>query len=201
MPPHRMHMTVLEIAHSKTPEEISAAVVPLRPIARDLADFTLAHRARLVRPQVTYDAGGVALSFLPAAGEPVVSPAASPAGVREGLEVVGGDPYTYHHLRRDVEGVLAGVGVAVGARYQVPSAHVTLARYLDGEGELGTVEGRKEWVEAVEGINAWLEGEVWGVSGGEGIGEWIVGQERGLHLRCGTVWYGGGRSIIVGEGF
>lgn len=201
MPPRRMHLTVLEIAHSKTPAEIAAAVAPLRPHVRSMVDFTLAHRARLVKPAVSYDAGGVALSFLPAAGEAVVSPAPSPAGVREGLEgeIVGGDGYTYHHLRRDVEGVLEGAGVGVEARYQVPSAHITLARYLGTE-DHGTVEQRRRWVGKVEEVNAWLEKEVWGVRG-EFIGEWIVGQERGLDLRCGTVWYGGGRSIMAGEGF
>ncbi|MBE3045540.1 hypothetical protein IMZ48_23940, partial [Candidatus Bathyarchaeota archaeon] len=158
MPPRRMHLTLLEIAHSKTPAEISAAVAPLRPNVRPLVDFTLSHRARLVRPVVSYDAGGVALSFLPAAGEAVVSPLPSPAGVRDDLEVVEGDGYTYHHLRRDVEGVLKTAGVGVQARYQVPSAHITLARYLGTE-DHETLEQRRRWVDAVDEVNAWLEGE------------------------------------------
>lgn len=202
MPLHRMHLTVLEVAHSKTPDEISEFVGLLRPHVQALADYTLTHRPRLVKPTVSYDATGVALSFLPAAGEALLSPVPSPAGAREGVaeEVVDGDAYTYHHLRGDVEGILRKSAVRVESRYQVPSAHITLGRYLGTE-DHDTQEQRARWARAVEEINTWLENEVWDVRGGDFIGEWIVGQERGLDLRCGMVWYGGGRSIMVGEGF
>lgn len=197
-----MHLTVLEVAHSKTPNEISGFVKPLRPHVQTVADYTLTHRPRLVKPTVSYDPTGVALSFLPAAGEALLSPMPSPAAVKEGVveEVVGGDAYTYHHLRGDVEDILRKSGVRVESRYQVPSAHITLARYLGTE-DHETPEQRERWARAVEETNAWLENEVWDVRGGDFIGEWIVGQERGLDLRCGMVWYGGGRSIMVGEGF
>lgn len=202
MPPHRMHLTVLEIAQSKTPAEISGFVKPLRPHIQTLADYTLTHRPRLVKPAVSYDPTGVALSFLTAAGEVFVSPTPCPAGEREGVaqEVVSGDAYTYHHLRGDVEDIVRKSGVRVEARYQVPSAHITLGRYLETE-DHETLEQRELWVRTVDDINTWLEREVWGVRSGDFIGEWIVGQERGLDLRCGTVWYGVGRSIMVGEGF
>ena len=201
MPPHRMHLTTLEISHSKTPSQISDLVSPLRPHAAKLADYTLTHRTRLVNPLVTYDSFGVALSFLPAAGEPVLSPASSTAGSRvNDQEVVGGDGYTYHHLRHELSSALADAGVSVEARYQVPSAHITLARYLSCQ-DHETPAQRESWVHAIQNLNSWLEQQTWGVTNGDFIGEWIVGQERGLDLRCGTVWYGGGRSIITGEGF
>lgn len=196
-----MHLTALEISHSKTPSQISDLVTSLRPHAAALADYTLTHRARLVRPLVTYDLSGVALSFLPAAGEPLLSPPPISAGSRvSDGEVVGGDGYTYHHLRHELSSALGAAGVGVEARYQVPSAHVTLARYLSRE-DHEAPEQREAWVRAIEHLNVWLEREVWDISDGQFIGEWIVGQERGLDLRCGTVWYGGGRSIIAGEGF
>lgn len=197
-----MHLTVLEVAHSKTSDEVSDFVKPLRPHVQSLADYTLTHRARLVKPTVSYDPTGVALSFLPAAGEVMLSPVPSSAGVREGVaeEVVGGDAYTYHHLRGDVEDIIRKSGVRVESRYQVPSAHITLGRYLGTENH-EMLEQRGRWARAVEDINTWLENDVWDVRHGDFIGEWIVGQERGLDLRCGMVWYGGGRSIMVGEGF
>lgn len=201
MPPQRMHLTTLEISHSKTPTQISDLVSPLRPHAAQLADYTLTHRARLVKPLVTYDLSGVALSFLPAAGEAVLSPAPSAAGSRvSDGEVVSGDGYTYQRLRHELSSALSDAGVEVEARYQVPSAHVTLARYLS-RSDHETPAQREAWVRAVEDLNGWLERQVWDVTNGEFIGEWVVGQERGLDLRCGTVWYGGGRSITTGEGF
>ncbi|SPO06613.1 uncharacterized protein DNG_09303 [Cephalotrichum gorgonifer] len=202
MPPHRMHLTTLEISHSKTPAYITEMVQPLRPHVSRLTNHTLTHRSRLVKPYISYDLSGVALSFLPAAGEPHLSPRPSPAGTQQTVEVqvVQGDAYTYHHLRHDLTTILEDAGITIEPRYQVPSAHITLARYLV-QHDHATPAARKRWVAAIEEVNAWLEETVWDVAGGEFIGEWVLGQERGLDLRCGTVWYGGGRTIMTGEGF
>lgn len=198
MPPNRMHMTTLEPAFSKTAEEIAALTSALRSSMASIASHTHTHRARLVRPMISYDTSAFAVSFLPAAGEPSVSP--PPASPDTAADVVQGDEYTYHHLRRDVFDGVKSAGVEVGSRYQVPSAHITLGRYLV-EDDHDTPDKRRAWIRAIDEINQWLEDEVWGKRDGEFVGEWIVGQERGLDVRVGTLWYGGGRTVAAGEGF
>ncbi|EGX96427.1 Ureidoglycolate hydrolase [Cordyceps militaris CM01] len=199
MPVYRMHMTALEVAFSKTPEEIAALTALIRPAVPSIVSHTHRHRARLVKPFVSYDLSAFALSFLPASGEPPLSP--PPAGVDlAAQDVTAGDGYTYHHLRRDVFEKVRAAGVEVGSRYQVPSAHITLGRYLS-EADHDTPAKRRRWVEAVDEVNRWLEADVWDSHAAAFTGEWVVGQERGLDARSGTLWYGGGRTIQLGEGF
>lgn len=195
MPLHRMHMTTLEIAHSRTAEEISSLVSRMRPAIPALTGFSFLQRSRLVKPLLSYDLSGIALSFLPASGEGVL---ASPSLLSASID--DPDCYTYHHLRRDVFSLASTTGMAVGSRYVVPSAHITLGRYLTQK-DHETAELREGWIRAIEDINKWLEDQVWDAKDGDFIGEWIVGQERGLDARCGALWYGGGRTIMVGEGF
>lgn len=220
MPPHRMHLTTLEVTHSRTPREVARLVDRTRPVLPALTSFTHAHRARLVRPMVSYDLAAVAVSFLPACGEPVASP--PPADWAGGDGHGGGDgdgeqqqqqqqqkqhghhraddAYTYHHLRRDVFDLARTTGVDIDSRYVVPSAHITLGRYLTQE-DHATPELRQRWVDAIDEINAWLARDVWDRTDGDFVGEWIVGQEKGLDARSGTLWYGGGKTIMMGEGF
>lgn len=198
MPLHRMHLTTLEVAFCKTPQQIGALVQTLGPAIPSITSYTRWHRSRLVKPMISYDLSAFAVSFLPASGEPPASPPATEPDAAEG--VVRGDAYTYHHLRRDVFGLVQASGVEVGSRYQVPSAHITLGRYL-GHADHDTPEKRRAWVDAIDRVNAWLEREVWDLADADFVGEWIVGQEKGLDARNGTVWYGGGRTILMGEGF
>jgi hypothetical protein len=195
-----MHMTTLEVAFSKTPQEIAALVSQLRPSIPSITSYTRTHRSRLVKPMISYDLSAFALSFVPASGEQPTSP--SP--VEPDLppeEITQGDAYTYHHLRRDIFDKVSGGGVQVGSRYEVPSAHITLGRYLV-QGDHDTPEQRRRWVEAIDEINEWLEREIWDKRDSMGfVGEWVVGQEKGLEARNGTLWYGGGRAIMMGEGF
>lgn len=150
---------------------------------------------------LSYDLSAVAVSFLPAAGEKASSPTQpAPDQLADKIIAVEGDGYTYHHLRRDVFDMLQKTGVEVDSRYVLPSAHITLGRYLT-ERDHDTPEKRAAWVRTIEEINKWLETEVWDANRGPYIGEWVVGQERGLDARSGTLWYGGGRSLMVGEGF
>lgn len=200
MPTHRMHMTTLEITFSKTPEEIGSLVSIIRPAIPSIASYTHTHRSRLVKPMVSYDLSAFALSFLPASGEATLSPAPVSPDAPVNGPVTQGDDYTYHHLRRDIFDKVKEAGIEVGSRYQVPSAHITLGRYLTDE-EHDTPEKREKWVKAIDDINAWLESEVWDQQDAQFIGEWIVGQEKGLDVRNGTLWYGGGRTILLGEGF
>ena len=207
MPPHRIHLTALEVTHSRTPEEIADLVSVARPAIPDIADLTYTRRARLVKPMLSYDLSAIALSFLPAAGERVQSPppvAPHPEsiihpGIPDGTTEAS-DAYTYHHLRRDTFDKVQEAGLEIASRYVVPSAHITLGRYLTQE-EHNTPTQRQLWVNTINRINAWLEKEVWDGSSTEYIGEWIVGQERGLDARVGQLWYGGGRTLTTGEGF
>jgi len=90
----------------------------------------------------------------------------------------------------------------------VPSAHLTIARFVVREEEGGF--DPEAFVRVIEGVNEWLVREFWpkddveGEDGGgikEG-GEWVVGEEKGLEVRKGTLWYGGGgETVVLGEGF
>lgn len=196
MPLECLHMTVLEITHSKTAAEIESLVNTMEGKVPEIADYTYNHRARLVKPMLSYDAAAIALSFLPAAGEGLPEEKAANA-----------DAYTYHHLRRDMHGLCESAGVEVASRYVVPSSHLTIARFVtqqdisskDGNG----VDYRKVemLVRKLEEINADLQSQFWSEDGTTGEGSWTVGEEKGLDYRRGTLWYGGGYSHHVGRGF
>ena len=194
MPPPNLHMTALEITHSLTASEIDALVNQMLPGVPDIVDYTLGHRARLVKPLLSYDAQALALSYLPAAGEPGRSAQA--------------DAYSYHHLRRDLYAKAAATGVKVASRYVIPSAHLTIGRFImkrDFETAEGDVDHAKveRLIETIESINSWLQAEYWpqedGIKDG---GEWLVGEEKGLEYRKGALWYGsGGETVALGTGF
>lgn len=194
MPPMSLHMTALEVTHSLTAPDIDALVEQMKKHISDIANFTNDHRARLVKPMVSYDAQALALSFLPASGEP---------GASE-----HDDGYTYHHLRRDLFTQVSATGVKVASRYVIPSAHLTIGRFItkkDFAAADGGVDHAKveKLVATIEEINEWLQREYWPSENGikEG-GEWVVGAERGLTCRKGTLWYGeGGETIYQGKGF
>lgn len=200
MPPHRMHLTTLEVTHSRTPLEVTTLVDQMRPTLPALLNYTLTHRSRLVRPMLSYDLAAIAVSFLPAAGEPVTSPPPTATGHTQDVGHQIDDAYTYHHLRRDVFDLARTTGVDIASRYVVPSAHITLGRYLT-QGDHATPEMRMQWVRAIDEVNGWLEREVWDRADGDFVGEWIVGHEKGLDARRGSLWYGGGKTIMMGEGF
>lgn len=199
MPQTSLHMTALEITHSLTLPEILSLVETLKPHMQKITDYTFSHRARLVKPSLSFDAQALALSFLPAAGE---------QGGASGREA-GDDAYTYHHLRRDLFALATEAGVRVASRYVVPSAHLTIGRFIesfDFETEDGRVDGGKvaKMVEAIEEINEWLREEYWPVEGADirHGAEWIVGEEKGLDFRQGALWYGsGGETVRLGKGF
>ena len=149
-------MTALEITHSLTAPEIEALVEKMLPDVPEIADYTYTHRARLVKPLLSYDAQALALSFLPANGEPGSS--------RE--EGGHDDAYTYHHLRKDLFDRAQATDVKVASRYAVPSAHLTIARFISKKG-FETAEGEvdrgqvRKLVTMIEKINRWLEAEYW----------------------------------------
>ncbi|KAI9812587.1 MAG: transport between ER and Golgi ATPase protein [Pycnora praestabilis] len=195
MPLERLHMTALEITHSRTEDEIAMLVSKMRPLIPTMADYTLTHRSRLVKPTLSYDGAAIALSFLPAAGE----------GNGE-HRTLKDDGYTYHHLRRDLYSLSKETGITIESRYTVPSSHLTIGRFTTAKDyskvdELGELipdpERMRRWVATIEETNEWLEEEYWPKSDGTNVkdkGEWIVGEEKGLDCRAGTLWYGGGES-------
>ena len=192
MPAENLHMTTMEIAHSRTELDITAQVSRLEYNLKKIADFTFSHRAKLIRPLVSYDTAAVALSFVPAS---------------DGLD----NPYTYHHLRRDLHNLCEESGAIVQSRYVVPSAHLTIGRFVtqadvtQNDKGLPTIDRDKVtcWVAQIEQINQWLRHNFWSDNDGEAElrGEWVVGQENGLDCCRGRLWYGDGIRIRLGKGF
>ncbi|KAL5332792.1 RNA ligase/cyclic nucleotide phosphodiesterase [Aspergillus crustosus] len=202
LPPESLHITTLEIASSRTADEIDALAASLlnSGTASKLVNYTsdTHHRARLVKPVVSYDSSATALSFLPAAGEPT---AHSKEVERPGNDD-SNDGYSYHHLRRDLAGLVLDSGVSLGARYVVPSAHVTIARFVERDGKEVDEKKVAALVERIERVNATLRERYWPEKDGSVPvkGEWVVGQEYGLEFNKGTSWYGGGEKVLVGKG-
>lgn len=187
MPSDRLHMTAMEITSRRTESEIEDLVAFLQQYAplQELVNYTLTHRARLVKPMVNYDSSAIALSFVPAAGE--------------------NDRYTYHHLRSDIYDSITRSGCPITSRYTLPSAHVTLARFITQDGFL--LGDREELnpeqtsllVDTLDKINDRLRDKYWQSEPPQG--EWVVGQEKGLELVKGRSWYGKGERVLIGEGF
>ena len=191
MPLDCLHMTVLEMAHSRTEAEIAAMVDKMEGKIQEIVDYNYDHRARLVEPMLSYDAAAIALSFLPAAGEGLSGNEASK------------DAYTYHHLRRDISALCKSTGVEVASRYVVPSSHLTIARFVTqkdfAKEESEGLSSKKvaRLVEKLDEVNTNLKLQYWLKE----AGTWTVGEEKGLVCRRGTVWYGGGETQHSGRGF
>lgn len=198
MPQDCLHITALEVTHSKTKKEIQQLVDQIKDKAPEITDYTYSHRTRLIKPLIGYDASALAMSFVPAAGE----------ALRSGRSTED-DKFTYHHLRRDIFEKCRDAGIDVDSRYVVPSSHLTIGRFIntaDFVDEKGAHDPQKmkAFVEKIEEINSWLEKEFW-PEHHEGTipdgGEFNVGEETGLNCRMGTLWYGGGESVHCGKGY
>ncbi|KAI9739085.1 MAG: hypothetical protein M1834_007298 [Cirrosporium novae-zelandiae] len=201
MPPNNLHMTTLEVAHSLTADQIESLIQKLEPKIPEITDYPMEHRARLIRPVLSFDNSALALSWVPAAGEALSDQRTSQD-----------DAYTYHHLRRDIFDLSSSTGLNIGSRYVVPSAHLTIGRFVTHSdfqmagtkgGEAVDPEKIKKWISKIQEINGWLREEYWPREG-ENIkagGEWIVGEEKGLECRKGRLWYGDGERIRLGQGF
>ncbi|KAI5851727.1 RNA ligase/cyclic nucleotide phosphodiesterase [Morchella snyderi] len=179
MPLANLHLTVLEIAHSLTRPEIDAITTQLRPALPHMVNLATAsekRRAALIRPLLSFDSAALALSFVTEAADGSAS------------------TYTYHHLRRDLHQLAVDRGAPIGPRYTVPSAHITVARFVTGGGvEAWGAARREAWVAGIEAVNAWI-GREW-----RDRLRWVVGEERGVEFRSGVLWYGGGEAVAVGK--
>ena len=181
----------MEMTHSKTFPAIVELVKIMNSKIPEITNYTQTHRARLIKPMISYDNAAIALSFLPAAGE-------TTSHDRDTAK----DEYTYHQLRRDLYDLCQSTGVEVASRYVVPSSHLTIARFVNQDifkaGEVGKL------IEKIECLNAELRTNYWPENGAKGVEEalqWVVGEEKGLVCRKGTVWHGGGESHHEAPGF
>lgn len=199
MPAPNLHATVIEIVHSKTESEIDEIRRGLELPKELLADVGKGSRCRLIKPLVSFDASALALSFVPAAGEASTE------------QLSSSDDYSYHHLRGDSWEKCKDAGLQVASRYVVPSAHLTIARFISQDGfegrnlQIGGVDrdAVARLLSTLEQVNEHLRAEYWPDEAGRipESGEWWVGQDVGLTLRYGMLWYGGGESIHVGKGY
>ncbi|KAJ5707142.1 RNA ligase/cyclic nucleotide phosphodiesterase [Penicillium malachiteum] len=200
MPPENLHTTVLEVAHSLTKEQIDNLVHILQSSENmspaQIAEYPLTHQARLVKPMISFDSAAMALSFVPAAGE---------ASNEQGNSERNTDQYTYHHLRGDMFDMVRQAGIQVASRYIYPSAHLTIARFINQNGFVvkgaeGSEVDRsrvKLLIDRINEVNKKLESEFWprvdeSIPNG---GEWVVGRDRGFVIQRGRLWYGGGENV------
>ncbi|KAK9474218.1 RNA ligase/cyclic nucleotide phosphodiesterase [Dipodascopsis tothii] len=160
-PRANLHMTALEVIHSAPPSVTDSQAQRLKPLIKDILRAP-EQGAVLVHPILSYDQNALALSFLPAPT----------------------DTYTYHHLRRDLARDIAATGVHVEPRYVVPSAHVTIARFISN---LSCPVS--DLLAEIDDINRELED--WYRCAVPGT-EWAVGAERGIECHNGRIWYGAG---------
>ncbi|KAF4625079.1 hypothetical protein G7Y89_g13091 [Cudoniella acicularis] len=199
MPLQNLHLTALEITFSLTAPEITAIINALGPKAAEaMTDYPYSHRARLIKPTLSYDGAAIALSFLPAAGESLPKASRIITETRTSED----DAFTCHHLRRDLFNIAKATGVSVDSRYVVPSSHITVGRFLTQD-DHDSAEKMQKWFAKIDDVNKWLEAEYWPKEGGGRNleTEWLVGMEKGLDYRRGTLWYGGGETVRLGKGF
>ncbi|KAL3439855.1 RNA ligase/cyclic nucleotide phosphodiesterase [Aspergillus insuetus] len=189
MPLGNLHTTVLEVTHSRTEAGIEELVQTLQSSTdvtpSQIASYPTGHQTRLVKPMVSFDSAALALSFVPAAGE--------------GTSAGASDEYSYHHLRGDIWDMVRRAGLPVASRYVVPSAHLTIARFISQAGFTDEDEVDrsrvKSFVDKIEEINRKLKEAYWPRDGEISAGcEWVVGREE-LVIRRGRVWYGGGEDV------
>ncbi|KAF8426015.1 RNA ligase/cyclic nucleotide phosphodiesterase [Tirmania nivea] len=184
MPRDNLHITALEVTHSTTYPAVESLI---RSIGLSLLEKLVAwpkdKGVRLGKPLLSYDKAALAISFLP-------------------LEGGKNKSYTYHHLRRDLWGILEKGGFHVDSRYIVPSAHVTVGRFFGDvtegvEGPGAVQEEMKRWIEVIDSINDWLdkEGENY-MRGENGQADPFWEMDSPLVLRKGRLWYGGGDPVL-----
>ncbi|KAL8653743.1 MAG: hypothetical protein Q9226_003720, partial [Calogaya cf. arnoldii] len=186
MPIESLHMTALEIDFARTVSEIDEIIKTISDRIPVMTDYPFNHRARLIKPMLSYDTAAIALSFVPAAGESSIPDARH----------LSADNYTYHHLRRDLYHLSKSTGVEVASRYVVPSAHLTIARFvtradtaISEHEETPDPLKVQKLIDRIEMMNADLRAQYWPKDDGQikAGGQWIVGQEKGLVCRKGTL--------------
>lgn len=102
-PPENLHMTLLEVAHSRPEKEIESLVHVLKP-KMEAINSIAAEGPVLKHPLLCYDANALALSF------------------------TSSNP-THTKLRETLYDFATRNGVDILPRYAGPSAHITIARF------------------------------------------------------------------------
>lgn len=178
-PQSALHMTLLEIVHSETEENVNDKAQKLRPTFPYIIDHGINAHVELGNPQLNYDEGTVSITFVP-------NDARKP---------------TYLHLRRDLAKLCKKGGVEVRSRYFTTSSHMTLARFTNAH-QLADERDRETWIQKIESLNRWLSDEYGRVQTQctTSAWKWVVGSESGIKIRKGRLWYGGGETITVQSG-
>jgi 2'-5' RNA ligase len=102
-PPSDLHLTLVEICHSRTPEEVFHIADVVGPETSRIA--ATASVPKVDSPMLVFDSRAIALNFLPADG-------------------------TLQNTRQSILEGLVNIGISVDSRHEAKSAHVTLMRYI-----------------------------------------------------------------------
>ena len=133
-PPENLHMTLLEVAHSRPEKEIESLVHTLKPKMEAINSITVKGPV-LKHPLLCFDANAVALSF--------TSSYPTHTKLRESLY-----DFVTHH------------GVDILPRYAGPSAHITIARFKE---QLST-EDVKHMLKTIASINKSMPNHEWKIT-------------------------------------
>ncbi|QGI68563.1 hypothetical protein CEK27_012534 [Fusarium fujikuroi] len=184
-----LHMTVIVVALSITPKELVDKTIKFKPCLKKLASIFHGQQIRLVKPKLSFNEGGVALSFVPAADEETQDSRTKTTD------------YTYLHLRRDIFALCSEKGVDAETQKGATACHITLARFITQEDHNRngnpSQEAMASWVTRIEEINEMLAQKYWPHEGSvpPESGSWVIDGRRSLDIRAGTIWYGGGQSL------
>lgn len=188
-----LHMTVIVVALSITPKELVDKTIKFKPCLKKLASIFHGQQIRLVKPKLSFNEGGVALSFVPAADEETQDSRTKTTD------------YTYLHLRRDIFALCSEKGVDAETQKGATACHITLARFITQEDHNRngnpSQEAMASWVTGIEEINEMLAQKYWPHEGSvpPDSGSWVIDGRRSLDIRAGTIWYGGGQSLDLGS--
>lgn len=188
-----LHMTVIVVALSITPKELVDKTIKFKPCLKKLASIFHGQQIRLVKPKLSFNEGGVALSFVPAADEETQDSRTKTTD------------YTYLHLRRDIFALCSEKGVDAETQKGATACHITLARFITQEDHNRngnpSQEAMASWVTGIEEINEMLAQKYWPHEGSvpPESGSWVIDGRRSLDIRAGTIWYGGGQSLDLGS--
>ena len=181
MPRESLHITVQEVVTSTTRMAVESLIQSIGVYHLEhMVHYPADKGVRLGKPFLSFDKAGLAVSF---------------------LSIEGGRDrsYTYHHLRRDLWGMLRRRGIEASSRYLVPSAHLTVGRFIGVEpvGIGSVAKEMKKWIKVIDEINDWLEkyGEQY-MHGDDGEGQSFWEIDTPLDLRKGLTWYGEGQKVV-----
>ena len=117
-PPHYLHITVYEVSHSRTTEQLQPLVAAIRSHGSQLFDALPLDRVKFDSPLVNYDTAAVALTFLP-------------------VDVDGCDITV---LRAELGRRVAALGIEWDGRYVPSSAHITIGRFIRPQLQCATMD-------------------------------------------------------------